>query len=126
MSPSEERPRPRARPRSGEEGAAEERCRSCRELYPHDALDQRLWCPPCGERRDRLSRYGSHGIALLVTIPFAIWVLVSASSEVLSPVAWLLPLAAAYYLGWRIGREVVKGWVKLKSNRPMTRENDER
>jgi len=62
----------------------------------------------------RLSRIGSHVAALVVTIPFGVWVLVSSSTEVLSPAAWLLPLAAAYYLGWRIGREVVKGWVKLR------------
>ena len=113
MPPSEERAA--FRPRPAGDGGPEERCRSCRRLYPQSELDQRLWCPPCRDRVKRLSRIGSHVTALVVTVPFGIWVLVSASTEVLSPMAWLLPLAAAYYLGWRIGREVVKGWVKLRN-----------
>ena len=52
---------------------------------------------------------------------------------VLSPGAWLLPLAAAYYLGLRIGREVVRGVLRAReedeSERwmgPGSDENDNR
>lgn len=101
---------PDARP-----GEPTSRCESCRELYPHSALDQRLWCPPCREKLERMARLGSHVSAVLVTVPFGVWVLLESSTEVLSPWAWVLPLGAAYYLGYRIGREVVKGWVRLRS-----------
>ena len=54
-------------------------------------------------------RWLPHAIAAIITLPFAVWVLVGDKSGVLSPAAWVLPLAAAYYLGLRIGREVTKG-----------------
>ena len=54
-------------------------------------------------------RWMPHAIALAVTVPFAIWILVGDTRGVLPPTAWAMPLAAAYYLGLRIGREVKKG-----------------
>lgn len=113
MAEGEERARFRARP-PGEDGQEEPtRCAACRELYPRDDLDRRLWCPPCRDRRERWTRIGSHVTALAVTVPFGAWVALEASTEVLSIWAWLLPLAAAYYLGWRIGRELSKGLARL-------------
>ena len=91
------------------------RCAACRELYPHSDLDRRLWCPPCRDRRERWTRIGSHATALAVTVPFGAWVALEASTEVLSIWAWLLPLGVAYYLGWRIGRELSKGLVRRAS-----------
>jgi hypothetical protein len=55
---------------------------------------------------------GQHAIALLVTIPFAIWIAVEGTRGYFPLYAWAIPLAAAYYLGMRIGREVVRGWVR--------------
>lgn len=57
---------------------------------------------------------GQHLTALAITVPFGIWILLGESFGVLPLYAWLLPLAAAYYLGYRIGREVVKGFVRWK------------
>ncbi|MDH3297899.1 MAG: hypothetical protein OEM23_03780 [Gemmatimonadota bacterium] len=54
-------------------------------------------------------RWLPHAIAAIITLPFAIWILVGEPSGVLPTAAWGLPLAAAYYLGLRIGREVTKG-----------------
>ena len=107
--------------REGRDGAfaaadePESRCASCRELYPTSALDQRLWCPPCRDELARKLRWGSHVTALAITVPFAVWVYMVRTTEVLSPWAWVLPRGAAYYLGWRIGKELIKGWVRLKS-----------
>lgn len=116
MSPPEAgRDRPSGPTLGGEE--AERRCASCREIYPNSALDQRLWCPPCRDALKRRARIGSHLAALVVTVPFGIWILVTGSSEVLSPLAWVMPLGAAYYLGWRIGRELIEGWVRLQARR---------
>ena len=54
-------------------------------------------------------RWLPHAIAVVITVPFAIWILVGDTRGVLPPAAWAMPLAAAYYLGLRIGREVTKG-----------------
>ena len=55
------------------------------------------------------TRWLPHLIAAGITVPFAIWVVLSDIRGVLPWAAWLLPLAAAYYLGLRIGRELVRG-----------------
>jgi len=62
-------------------------------------------------------RWVPHLIAAGITLPFALWVAMSDLRGVLSPVAWLMPLAAAYYLGLRIGREVVKGVRRARGDR---------
>ncbi|MFW6039476.1 MAG: hypothetical protein ACOC9N_00195 [Gemmatimonadota bacterium] len=66
-------------------------------------------------------RWAPHLIAAGITIPFAIWVALSDMHGVLSPAAWLLPLAAAYYLGLRIGREVVRGVRRARDEDPSGR-----
>ena len=66
-------------------------------------------------------RWIPHLIAAGITIPFVIWIAVSEIRGVLSPTAWLLPLAAAYYLGLRIGREVVRGIRRATDEGPSGR-----
>lgn len=66
-------------------------------------------------------RWTPHFIAAGITIPFAIWIALSEFRGVLSPTAWLLPLAAAYYLGLRIGREVVRGIRRATDEDPSGR-----
>jgi hypothetical protein len=87
-------------------------CEGCGEIVPKAGLDEDGWCDRCRPRMRRRMRLGRHAIAILIVIPFAIWILGLDRSEYLPRVAWLLPLAAAYYLGFRIGREVVKGYTR--------------
>ncbi|MGI9037767.1 MAG: hypothetical protein ACR2GQ_02795 [Gemmatimonadota bacterium] len=54
-------------------------------------------------------RWLPHAFAAGVTLPFALWVATSDFRGVLHPAAWLMPLAGAYYLGFRIGREILRG-----------------
>jgi len=89
-------------------------CAACRELYPHSALDQQLWCSGCRSERERAVKRGKHVGGLLVALPFGVWIALEGSFEVLSPWAWLLPIAAAYYLGYRIGKEVALGWIRWR------------
>jgi len=58
-----------------------------------------------------------HLIAAIITVPFAIWILRLDRGDFLPQAAWVLPLAAAYYLGLRIGREVVKGYTQWRGTR---------
>ena len=66
-------------------------------------------------------RWTPHFIAAGITIPFAIWIALSEMSGVLPRTAWLMPLAAAYYLGLRIGREVVRGVRRARDEDPSGR-----
>ena len=73
---------------------------------------------PARERKDKAlektAARGQHLIAFLVTLPFAIWIAVEGTRGYFPVYAWAIPLAAAYYLGMRIGREIVRGWVRSR------------
>lgn len=66
--------------------------------------------------RKRTAR-AAHLIAILIVLPFGVWVLVGGRSGYFPLYAWLLPLAAAYYLGLRIGRELTKGYLRWRRSR---------
>jgi hypothetical protein len=89
-------------------------CRRCAELYPRNALDRYLWCPPCRDRLERWASIGQHVIAILVTTPFVVWILAEGTRGVLPGYAWTLPLLAAYYLGMRIGRVLIRGYLRAR------------
>lgn len=93
------------------------RCESCGRVVPDAALEEGGWCPECRERRTRRLGTWPHVIAGLIVLPFAVWVLVLDKSAFLPWYAWLVPLAAAYYLGFRIGREAVKGYLRMRRDR---------
>jgi hypothetical protein len=61
-------------------------------------------------------RWLPHAIAAGVTLPFAVWIATSDFRGVLQPAAWLMPLAGAYYLGFRIGREILRGVLRARSD----------
>ena len=104
------------------------RCRACGRAYPELELDEAGWCRSCAADLDRKARWVPHLIAACIVIPFAVWVVLGGQFAVLPLYAWLIPLAAAYYLGFRIGREVVKGygrWRRAKVSGSVASEGSE-
>ena len=89
-------------------------CDACGRVLPKGALDGDGWCDACRPRMRRRMKIGPHAIASLIVLPFAVWILTLDRGAYLPAAAWLLPLAAAYYLGFRIGREVVKGYSRWR------------
>jgi uncharacterized paraquat-inducible protein A len=94
------------------------RCRACGTSHPEDDLDDAGGCASCQTELARKTRWAPHAIAAAITSPFAVWTLLGGRFEVLPSSAWLLPLAAAYYLGYRIGREVVRGYARWRRAKP--------
>lgn len=94
-----------------------ETCHGCGESFPRQALDDNRCCDGCRPRMQRRLRVGRHAIAAGVVVPFGIWILRLDRGQFLPDVAWLLPLAAAYYLGFRIGGELVKGYARWLGSR---------
>jgi uncharacterized protein (DUF983 family) len=96
-------------------------CPSCGRELPEADADDFGWCEECREDLRRSARRGSHLVAALITVPFAGWILVKGLVDdlfqVLPYYAWLLPLAVAYYLGLRIGRELIRGYRRWKRTR---------
>lgn len=93
------------------------RCRACGRQRPEQELDEAGWCPACRVELERRTRKAPHLFAAGIVLPFAVWILLGGRFGVLPPYAWLLPLAAAYYLGYRIGRELVKGYARWRRTR---------
>ncbi len=89
-------------------------CDACRRPTPEEALDEDGWCADCRPQMQRRMRTGPHVIAALIVFPFAIWVWGLDRGDYLPPYAWLIPLGAAYYLGFRIGREAIKGYLRWR------------
>jgi hypothetical protein len=83
-------------------------------VHADDVLDEDRWCPECHKRMQRRVRVGQHLIAGLIVLPFAVWVVTLEKLDFLPVYAWLLPLLAAYYLGLRIGREAIKGYLRWR------------
>lgn len=93
-------------------------CGACGRMFPKGQLDDDDWCEGCGPRMQQRMRTWRHVVAASITLPFAVWVVIwlqtSPDLGFLPPYAWGLPLVAAYYLGFRIGREVVKGYTRWR------------
>ena len=92
-------------------------CDSCGGLFTKSELDGDHWCSNCRPQMRRRLAVWRHVVAILVVLPFAIWVVRLEKLDFLPQVAWLLPLSAAYYLGFRIGKEVVKGYTRWNHSR---------
>ena len=95
------------------------RCRVCGRPHPEMELDEAGWCRPCTAGLERKTRWIPHVLAGCIVIPFAVWIVLGGQFAVLPRYAWLLPLAAAYYLGFRIGREVVRGYGRWRRSRSV-------
>ncbi len=89
-------------------------CRSCGAPHAPSDLDQYLWCPACRSGLERRARRGQHLIAGLITLPFFLWILIEGTGGVLPTYAWALPLLAAYYLGSRIGRVLIRNYLRSR------------
>ena len=98
---------------SGE--AANAACQHCRAAVPESSLDRWNWCKRCRTELDRKARRGQYLVAALITLPFLVWILAEGTGGVLPTYAWALPLLAAWYLGSRIGRVLIRNYLR---NRP--------
>ncbi|MFQ5679519.1 MAG: hypothetical protein ACE5HP_08665 [Gemmatimonadota bacterium] len=93
---------------------AGDRCAACGRPRSGSALDEYRWCPECRELLARRIRLGRHLVALLVVLPFGVWILFLERGAYLPLYAWLLPFGAAYYLGLRIGGEALRGYARWR------------
>lgn len=89
-------------------------CRGCGEPRSRSDLDRFLWCQECARRLERTARRGQHAVAGLIALPFLVWILAEGTEGVLPTYAWTLPLLAAYYLGSRIGRVLIRGYLRAR------------
>jgi DNA-directed RNA polymerase subunit RPC12/RpoP len=87
-------------------------CAHCGQEVPETSLDRWYWCKPCRTELERKARRGQYLVAALTTLPFLVWILVEGTKSVLPTYAWALPLLAAWYLGSRIGRVLIRNFLR--------------
>ena len=89
-------------------------CDVCGEVYPRAAIDTNHWCEECRPRMLRRMRVWRHVMALAVALPIAAWVFTHPTFDGRPIELWALFVIAAYYLGYRLGREVMKVYTRMR------------
>ena len=92
--------------------ASDSTCQHCGQDVPWSTLDRWNWCKTCRSDLDRKVRRGQYVVAALITLPFLVWIIVEGTGTVLPTYAWALPLLASWYLGSRIGRVLVRNYLR--------------
>ena len=91
-------------------------CIRCLREWPIEDLDRLLWCTEClarARRRAIVRGWTAGGVlALVLTLYVGLWIQPDFS---LIPTAWVLMLAAAFYLGARVARESLFGWDRIRN-----------
>jgi hypothetical protein len=94
--------------------AANAACQHCGAAVAESSLDRWNWCKPCRTELERRTRRGQYLVAALITLPFLLWILAEGTGGVLPTYAWALPLLAAWYLGSRIGRVLIRNYLRSR------------
>jgi hypothetical protein len=91
------------------------RCRRCRRPTPGDDLDRILWCEECvTAERKRAARWG-RGLALAAATALAVWIGLAIRPAGRFRYLYALVLIVAFYLGARLGTELVFGIARVRN-----------
>lgn len=101
-----------------ERSPASSACVRCLQERENRELDRLLWCEECVARaRARAGRRAWFG-GVAIALGVALYVLYEVRPDLsLIPAAWGATVLVAVYLGYRISRELLFGWERLR-NRP--------
>ncbi|MDX1579895.1 MAG: hypothetical protein R3266_15535 [Gemmatimonadota bacterium] len=94
-------------------------CDVCGEVFTREELDRHHWCEACRPAMLRRMRLWRHLVAVVVTLPIAVWVFTHPTFDRQPLALWALLVLAAYYLGYRLGREVVRIYLRVRGPRRL-------
>ncbi len=94
-------------------------CVRCLEVQDLMALDRLLWCDECRFRaRERASWWGWLGGLIFASgVALYVWITVRPTDLIIS--AWIGTLAAAVWIGSKVAREIVYGFMRFKNARAV-------
>jgi hypothetical protein len=104
------------RDRHGESGT----CVRCLEVKDMAVLDRIFWCDSCRERAMRRAAWIGRAIGFTLTLLLVLWIAVFVQPDrdlILS--AWVVAIAAMFYLLQRISREIAYGGMRLLNRRAI-------
>jgi hypothetical protein len=91
------------------------RCHRCRQARTTGELDRMIWCEDCLRlERRRAARWG-RGLAFLAAVALALWIAIDIQPSDQFLVLWALVVIVAFYLGSRLGTELVFGIVRVRN-----------
>lgn len=104
------------RDRHGETGT----CVRCLEVQDMALIDRIFWCESCRARAMRRATRIGRVVAFTLTTLLILWIaLVVQPARDLILSAWIVAIAAAFYLAMRISREVAYGAMRLMNRRAV-------
>jgi hypothetical protein len=94
-------------------------CVRCLEVKDLMALDRLLWCDACRFRaRERAAWWGWLGGFLFAAgVGLYVWIVVRPSDLIIG--GWLGTLAAAVWIGSKVSREILYGWMRFRNSRAV-------
>lgn len=94
-------------------------CVRCLEQKDVEEMDRLLWCEECRDAAvQRAARIG-WAFGTLCAVGLAVWIRLTGQSTEVIPGAWLGAMAAALWIGSRVGREIAYGVMRVLNRRAV-------
>ena len=95
-------------------------CIRCLRAMPVGELDSQFWCGECLTRARMRSAFrgwmAGGALAAFLALYIGLWIRPDYS---LIPMAWVLVVGVAFYLGGRVVREFLFGWERVRNRRAV-------
>lgn len=99
------------------------RCHRCRQVRATEELDRMIWCEDCLRVERRRAAWWGRGIAFLAAVALSFWIAIDVQPSDPFLVLWAMVVLVAFYLGSRLGTELVFGINRVR-NVPGAREEE--
>lgn len=88
-------------------------CVRCLEEKDVEEMDRLLWCKACQNAARRRAGVWGWGFGILLAILLALWIWIVTKPSDLIIGGWIATVAAALFIGSRIGKEVAFGVIRF-------------
>jgi hypothetical protein len=99
------------------------RCHRCRQARPTEELDRMIWCEECLRAERRRAAWWGRAMAFLAAVALSFWIAIHVQPSEQFLLLWALVVIVAFYLGSRLGTELVFGVVRVR-NVPDARKDE--
>lgn len=91
------------------------RCHRCREARPTEELDRMIWCEECLRVERRRAAWWGRAMAFLAAVALSFWIAIDVQPSDQFLLLWALVVIVAFYLGSRLGAELVFGVARVRN-----------
>lgn len=91
------------------------RCHRCRQARPTEELDRMIWCEECLRVERRRAAWWGRAMAFLAAVALSFWIAIDVQPSDQFLLLWALVVIVAFYLGSRLGTELVFGVARVRN-----------